>query len=129
MVEFWCILECESYVTGSLVTVAVYQIWKAYSEVIDCEHTNDEVGALIQILLTDFDKRYIPECMNTGKVKYFHNDRSGTGNCCVEIHQSFFFASLLDPRIAWMLKEMMTDADYDSLKSDGIKEMVAKANT
>ena len=127
MAYFQRVLEGESYVTGSLVPVAVYQIRKSYVEVIECQDSLEPVKDLARVLLTDFDKRYVPACATTGKVKYHREDRTGAGNRYVGIHQFFFFAALLDPRVAPMLPEMMTPEDYQLLKSDIIDAMLAKA--
>ena len=54
------ILEGEKYVTGSLSTVAVYQVRQAFEDAIGSEHTEEPVKNLTQILLDDFDQRYHP---------------------------------------------------------------------
>jgi hypothetical protein len=90
-------LEGECSVTGSMVVIAVFQIRKSYVDVINCEHTTDAVVNLFSILLKDFDNRYVPS--EGGKVKYFREDEIGRGNRYVGVHQYFFFASFLDPRV------------------------------
>jgi hypothetical protein len=92
------ILEGEKDVTGSLSTVAVYQVRKAFVDVIDCEDTEDPVRALSKILLKDFDERYHPA--ERGKVRYFREDVLGREQRYIGLHQYFFFASFLDPCIA-----------------------------
>jgi hypothetical protein len=97
MADYQRLLEGECYVTGSMVSVAVFQIRKSYLDVIACDHTDDAVKHLTGILLKDFDNRYATsEC---GRVKYFREDEIGRGNRYVGVHQYFFFASFLDPRV------------------------------
>ena len=126
MAHFQRILEGESYVTGSLVPVAVFQIRQGYVEVIECDDTDPSVKSLAKVLLTDFDNRYAPACSDSGKVKYHREDTIGKYNRYIGIHQYFFVASFLDPRVAPLLSDMMTPDDYNMLKSDVIDFMVAK---
>ncbi len=125
MAEFQRILEGESYVTGSLVPVAVYQIRKSYQQVIECADTEATVVDLTKLLLDDFDKRYVPADAS-GKVKYYQTDEIGAGNRHVGIHQFFFIAALIDPRIAPLLRTLMTANDYTELKDDVAELMIAK---
>ena len=119
------ILEGEKYVTGSLSTVAVFQVRNSFVDVIGCEDTEEPVRELTKILLKDFDDRYHPA--EGGKVQYFREDVVGRGQRYIGLHQFFFFASFLDPRVLPILKEdIMTDEDFDQLKEDIIDEMVAK---
>ena len=130
MAHFQRILEGESYVTGSLVAVAVFQIRQAYVEVLECAETEPAVRCLAELLLSDFDNRYHPACSNTGKVKYHREDTVGRYKR-FGIHQYFFVASILDPRFAPLLSEMMTTANYNQLKLDVIDflaGMLTKAN-
>lgn len=120
------ILEGEKYVTGSLSTVAVYQVRKAFVEVIASEDTEDPVRELTKILLKDFDERYHPA--EGGKVKYFREDVLGRGQRYIGLHQYFFFASFLDPRVLPILVDIMTDEDFEQLKDDIVDQMVAKSN-
>jgi hypothetical protein len=69
MANYRRILEGESYVTASMVAVAVFQIRKSYLDVIDCQYTKVAVVRLTKILLKDFDNRYFPS--EGGRVKYF----------------------------------------------------------
>jgi hypothetical protein len=46
MAHFQQILEGESYVTGSLVAVAVFQIRQGYVEVIECDDTEPSIKVL-----------------------------------------------------------------------------------
>ena len=126
MAHFQQILEGESYVTGSLVAVAVFQIRQGYVEVIECDDTDPSVKSLAIVLLTDFDKRYAPACSDTGKVKYHREDTIGKYNRYIGIHQYFFVASFLDPRVSPLLSDMMIHDDYNMLKSDVIDLMVSK---
>lgn len=107
MAEFQRMLEGEKYITGSLVPVAVFQVSRAaYVEVeaIECGHTYPFVKKLSKTLLKDFDKRYEPEDPNLGLIQYFcEEDELGKFNCDKGIHQYYFFAALLDPRVAPML--------------------------
>jgi hypothetical protein len=114
--DYQRMLEGECYVTGSMVTVAVFQIRKSYLDVIDCEHTSDAVSRLTRILLKDFDNRYAPS--GGGRVKYFREDEIGGGNRYVRVHQYFLFAPFLDPRVLPMLSTIMTDEDFEMLKID-----------
>jgi hypothetical protein len=77
MAHFQQILEGESYVMGSLVAVAVFQIRQGYVEVIECNDTDLSVKSLAKVLLTIFDTRYAPGCSDTGKVKYHREDTIG----------------------------------------------------
>ncbi len=126
MAHFQQILEGESYVTGSLVAVAVFQIRQGYVEVIECADTDPSIKSLDKVLLTDFDTRYAPGCSDTGKVKYHCKDTIGKYKRYIGIHQYFFVASYVDPRVAPLLSDMMTPDDYNMLKSDVIGFMVAK---
>jgi hypothetical protein len=60
MAHFQRILEGESYVTGSLVVVAVFQIRQGYVEVIECDDTEPSIKSLAKVLLTNFYTRYAP---------------------------------------------------------------------
>jgi len=110
----------------SLVAVAVFQIRQGGVEMIECEDTDSSVKSLAKVLLTDFDKRYVPACSDTGKLKYHREDTIGKYNRYIGIHQYFFAASLVDPRVSPLLIDMMTPDDYNMLKSDVIDFMIAK---
>jgi hypothetical protein len=69
MAHWQRILEGESYVTGSMVAVAVYQIRQSYVDVINSDDAMPGIVALSKLLLEDFDQRYVP-ADDTGKVKY-----------------------------------------------------------
>jgi hypothetical protein len=99
-------------------------------EVLYCAETEPAVRCLAKLLISDFDNRYVPACSNTGKVKYHREDTVGQYKQYIGIHQYFFAASILDPRVAPLLSEMMTTADYNQLKLDVIDFMVGmlKAN-
>lgn len=128
MSYFQRILEGDKYVTASLVPIAVYMIRQSYSEAIDREHTDPAVKKLAETLRDDFDERYVPACKDTGKVKYYPEDETGKYNRYLGVHQYYFFAAMLDPRTAPMLRDMiMTEADYESLKNDVVTAMVEKA--
>ena len=127
MAEFQRILEGERYVTGSLVPVTIYQIRQSYSEAIESDYVEPSVANLARILLEDFDKRYTPADFQRGTLKYYREDVTGSGNRYIGIHQYFFIAAFLDPRVAPMLPEMMTNADFEQLKSDIVDLMSAKA--
>jgi hypothetical protein len=77
MAHFQQILKGESYVTGFLVAVAVFQIRQGYVEVIECDDTEPSIKSLSKVLLTNFDTRYAPACSDTGKIKYHHEDTIG----------------------------------------------------
>ena len=58
---FWQrVLEGEKYVTGSLVTLAIYSIRQSFLQVIASQATEQAVKKLTRILLNDFDRRYHP---------------------------------------------------------------------
>jgi hypothetical protein len=125
MAHFQRILEVESYVTGSLVAVVIFQIRQGYVEVIECDDT--EPSILAKVLLTNFDTRYAPACSDTGKVKYHRKDTIGKYKRYLGIHQCFIVASFLDPRVdPLLLGDMMTPDDYNMLKPDVIDFMVTK---
>jgi hypothetical protein len=94
--------------------------------VIECDDTDPSVKSLAIVLLTDFDKRYAPACSDNGKVKYHREDTIGKYNRYIDIHQYFFVASFLDPRVSPLLSDMMIHDDYNMLKSDVIDLMVSK---
>jgi hypothetical protein len=120
------ILKGESYVTGSLVAVAVFRIRQGYAEVIECDDTERSIKSLAKVLLTNFDTQYAPACSDTGKVKYHRKDTIRKYKHYFGIHQYFFVASFLDPRVAPLLGDVMTPDDYNMLKSDEIDFMVTK---
>jgi hypothetical protein len=126
MAHFQQILKGESYVTGSLVAVAVFQIRQGYVEVIECDDTEPSIKSLAKVLLTNFDTQYAPACSDTGKVKYHHKDTIRKYKRYIGIHQYFFVASFLDPQVAPLLGDMMTPDDYNMLKSNVIDFMVTK---
>ncbi len=126
MAHFQRIFEGESYVTGSLVVVAVFQIRQGYVEVIECDNTDPSIKSLAKVLLANFDNQYAPACSDTRKVKYHCKDTIGKYKRYIGIHQYFFGASSLDPQVAPLLSDMMTPDDYSMLKSDVIDLMVAK---
>eukprot|EP00956_Cyclotella_meneghiniana_P040792 scaffold205154_cov36-Cyclotella_meneghiniana.AAC.1 len=127
MAEFQRTLEGEKYVTSSLVPVAVFQIRKAYVETINCPSSHPNVKKLAQTLLDDFDERYVPEDKSKGTLSYLAEDVLGKFNRYIGIHQFYFFAALLDPRVAPLLPDMLSEEDYDDLKKDVIDAMVDKA--
>jgi hypothetical protein len=94
--------------------------------VIECDDTEPSIKSLAKVLLTNFDTQYAPACSDTGKVKYHQEDTIGKYNCYIGIHQYFFVAAFLDPRVAPLLCDMMTTDDYNMLKSDVIDFMVTK---
>ncbi len=69
MAHFQQIFEGESYVMGSLVAVAIFQIRQGYVEVIECDDTEPSIKSLAKVLLTNFDTQYAPACSDTGKIK------------------------------------------------------------
>ncbi len=105
MANFQRILEGESYVTGSLITVTVFKIRQGNVQVIECDGTEPSIKSLAKVLLTDFDTQYAPACSDTGKVKYHHEDTIGKYKRYIGIHHYFFVASSLDP---WLLPYLVT---------------------
>ncbi len=77
MAHFQQILKGESYVTCSLVAVAIFLIRQGYVEVIECEDTERSIKSLAKVLLTNFNTQYAPACSDTGKVKYQCKDTIG----------------------------------------------------
>ena len=73
------VLEGESYATASLVPIAVYQIRKSYHKVINNVHSLEEVRDLTKVLLTDFEKHYLP-ADETDKLQYPSVASVGFGN-------------------------------------------------
>ena len=71
MAKFQRILECESFVTGFFVALAIYCIHKAYIAVYWSEQTNKAMKNLT-VILEDFDQRY-HQADQTGKVIYTGN--------------------------------------------------------
>ena len=125
MAYYQRILEGEKYVTGSLCVIAVYQIRKAYVDIIACEDTSESVIALTRILLKDFDERYHPS--ENGMVTYFREDELGKGNRYIGLHQYFFFAAFLDPRVLPILLDIITEEDAGQLEEDILDAMVARS--
>ena len=102
MAEFQRMLGGECYVTGSMVTLAVFRVHRAYMTVIDDESTLAPVKYLAGILLDDFNKRYEPADYS-GRVRYTGNANIGRRKRYTGVHPYFFVASLLDPRIKGLL--------------------------
>ena len=144
MAGFQRMLEGECYVTGSMVTLAVFRVRRAYMTVIDDVSTLAPVKYLAGILLDDFNKRYEPADYS-GRVRYTGNADIGHRKRYTGVHPYFFVASLLDPRIKGLLfcpqdeddsddendaddgdEYLMTEAEYTQLKSDVLDRMVAK---
>jgi hypothetical protein len=123
MARFQCVLKCKSYVTASLVSVAVFQIRKGYQAVIDNDKTPHQVRALTQILLADFDKRYHPASI-IGRLAYPNVATVGFGNLYTTVHHYFFVAAFLDPRTKPLLKDIMTNQHLNQLKKDIVNLMV-----
>jgi hypothetical protein len=96
MAHFQQILEGESNVMDSLVAVAVFQIRQGYVEMIECDDTDSSVKSLAKVLLTNFDKRYVPACSDTGKLEYHCEDTTGK-NRYIGIHQYFLLHHWLTP--------------------------------
>jgi hypothetical protein len=87
MAHFQQILKGESYVMGSLVAVAVFQIRQGYVEVMECDDTEPSIKRLAKALLTNFDTQYAPACSDPGKVKYHRKDTIGKYKRYIGIHQ------------------------------------------
>jgi hypothetical protein len=126
MAHWQRILEGESYVTGSMVAVAVYQIRQSYVDVINSDDAMPGIVALSKLLLEDFDQRYVP-ADDTGKVKYHQTDELGKFNRYKGVHQYFMFASFLDPRVVPILSDILTQTDFNLLKSDILELMASQA--
>ena len=47
----------------------------------------------------------------------------------VGLHQYFFFASFLDPRVLPVLESIMTEEDYEEVKEHIIDKMIEKAKS
>ncbi len=86
MAHFQQILKSESYVTGSLVAVVVFQIRQGYVEVMECDDTEPSIKSLAKVLLTNFDTQYAPACFDTWKVKYHREDTNGKYKHYIGIH-------------------------------------------
>ena len=131
MARFQRILEAEAVVTGSLVSLALYQIRKAYVAVYGSDATADAVKALTAILLKDLDERYVP-ANNNGQVAYTGNVVVGDRNRYTGLHPLLMCALMLDPRTKGLLsgdKEgveyIMTKEHFELLKVDMIEHMIA----
>ena len=120
------VLEGASYVTGSLVAVAVYQIGQLYADVLNSDDAEPGSVALSKLLLEDFDQWYVP-ADDTGKVRYFQTDELGKFKRYKGVHQYFMFASFLDPRVLPILSDIMIQDDFHLLKSDALDLMVTQA--
>lgn len=130
MAEFQRTLEGDSYVTGSLAILAVYQIRRQYVDVLESDFTLGPVCELTKVLLKDFDERFVP-ADEEGHVRYTGRADIGKGNRYIYLHPYFMIASLLDPRVKGHLfghdperDYLMTESDYHLLKKDVIEFMV-----
>jgi hypothetical protein len=110
-------------VTGSLSIVAIFQVRKSYVEIIDCEHSLPVTKKLAQVLLKDLDQRFHPDV--DGKVKYSSTVETGQYNSYVALHQYYFFAAFLDPRVRPLLPTMMTEEGQ--IKTDLVEKMTQEA--
>ena len=130
MAGFQRLLEGECYVTSSIVPLAVYRIRQSYMTVISAEETMAPVKTLTEILLQDFNERFIP-ADDSGKVRYTTEPEIGEGKRYTGVHPFCFYAALLDPRTKGWLRTIMTDDDYAKLKEDVVDLMVGivKANS
>lgn len=54
------VVEGESYVSGSMVAVSVYQIQPMYANVLDYDDTELGINAFSKLLLEDYDQWYVP---------------------------------------------------------------------
>jgi len=109
-----------------MVAVAVYQIRQSYVDVINSDDAMPGIVALSKLLLQDFDQRYVP-ADDTGKVKYHQTDELGKFNRYKGVHQYFMFASFLDPRVVPILSDILTQTDFNLLKSDILELMASQA--
>ncbi len=115
-IAYWQrISEGESYVTDSMVVVAVYQIRQSYADVLNSNDAMPGIVALPKLLVEDFDQRYIP-ADDTGKVKYCQTDDLRKFNQYKGVHQYIMFALFLDPRVVPILSNILTQDDFDHLK-------------
>ena len=91
-------LEGDSYVTGSLVPMAIYRIRQLYISTLASEDVHQVVKDLTEILLADFNDRYEP-AGDGGQVGYSGNAGCSRHNTYTGVHPYFFVASFLDMRI------------------------------
>ncbi len=97
MAYFQEVLEGEKYVTALLVLIALFQVRNKFLKVINGQGTLAPVHDLTRILLTDFDKRYVPTADDSGTKLSFKWDASlGHWNRYNTIHHFFFVAAFLD---------------------------------
>lgn len=136
MAKFQRMLEGQCYVTGSMVVFAVWRVRLEYMAVIGCEDTLEPVRKLTEILLKDFNQRYMPADVS-GKVQYTSEVELGFMNRHVGVHPFYFVAAFLDPRMKGILHSnhgtssnqqefIMVDAEYEKLKSDVLAIMVSE---
>ncbi len=85
---FWQrVLEGETYVTGSLVPLAIYTIRQSFLQVIPSQANEQVVKELTRIVLHDFDRRYHPT--TNGQLKYERDALVGHGNRYISIPAAF----------------------------------------
>ena len=130
MAGFQRMLEGDSYVTGSLVPMAVYRIRQSYISTLASKDVHQAVKDLTKILLADFNVRY-ETAGDGGQVGYSGDAVCGRYNRYTGAHPYFFVASFLDMRIRdrpysenLAEESIMTEDGYMQLKEDILKIMV-----
>ncbi len=111
-------LEGESYVSGSLVPLAVFNIRRQLNDIIDDEEgKTDGVRKLAKALLDDFDVRFTPNKDDNNLLTFSWGAVVGFRKRYTTVHHYYFAAAFLDPRAKTLLKTFMTSVDWNSLKA------------
>ena len=134
MAKWQRLLEGDTYVTGSLVVLAIFRIRKAFVAVLESNLTDGAVKHLTSVLLDDFDERYIP-ADSSGKVAYTGKADVGFRNRYTTVNPYLMTASLLDPRVKGFLngtdpncEYVMTNEHFEELKADVVEHMIAQVH-
>jgi hypothetical protein len=127
---FQRVLEGESYVSGSLVPLAVFNIRRQLNDIVEDEEvTTEGVRKLAKALLDDFDIRFRPNKDDNNLLTYSWGAVIGFRKRYTTVHHYYFAAAFLDPRAKTLLKTFMTSNDWDSLKAKIFDLMVDAAET
>ncbi|KAL3761407.1 hypothetical protein ACHAWU_007366 [Discostella pseudostelligera] len=114
---FQSVLEGKSYVSGSLVPLAVFNIRRQLNDIVeDEEGTMDGVRKLAKALLDNFDIRYTPNKDDKNLLTFSWGAVVGFRKRYTTVHHYYFAAAFLDPRAKTLLKTFMTPVDWDLLK-------------
>ena len=124
---FQRVLEGESYVTGSMVPCAAFNIRRTLNDIIENPETNSGVSKLSKVLLDDLDTRFKPNTDDPSKLSFSWGACIGFRKRYTTVHHYFFVAAFLDPRVKSDLSIFMTNDDYKALQGHVLRLMVEEA--